>query len=72
MQPNIVLYFKSTGILNLGQCKKVVCGTLDPANVTIIFKRWMEVGTFIEKFTVSSRGSYCARRIGDPLINDFP
>ena len=57
----VCLYFKSTGVLNLGQYERKIYGTLDPANVTVIFNKWMGIGPFIEKFTVSIRGSPCAR-----------
>ena len=57
----VCLYFKSTGVLNLGQYKRKIYGTLDPANVTVIFNKWMGIGPYIEKFTVSIRGSSCGR-----------
>lgn len=57
----VCLYFKSTGVLNVGQYKRKIYGTLDPANVTVIFNKWMGIGPYIEKFTVSIRGSPCAR-----------
>lgn len=65
----VCLYFKSTGVLSVEQYKRRVYGTLDPANVTVIFNRWMGIGPYIEKFTVSIKGSHCSRGIGDSLYD---
>ena len=62
--------FQSSGMLNLWRYKRSIYGASDPANVTVIFNRWMGVEQKISKFTVSVTDSYCEKEvIGGALFN---
>ena len=64
--------FKSTGELELWRYKHSIYGELKPTDVTLIYQKWLGVGTMVTKYTVSISDSHCEKEsTGGPLFNNL-
>ena len=64
--------FQISGALSMLQYKRSIYGNLEPANVTVIFNKWLGVNEGIGKFQLGIKDSYCVKEvIGGPLFNDL-
>ena len=64
--------FQISGALSMLQYKRSIYGNLEPANVTVIFNKWLGVNEGVGKFQLSIKDSYCEKEvIGGPLFNDL-